>query len=105
MNWKTFLLGTAAGFAAGYATKQLLDQSSKPSPDKVLAQVKETVKKDGNIYGSWILMKPENYSKNDLDYEVYKGGITRNTEGKREQFEFVADASTGTILELNAQNE
>lgn len=75
MNWKTFLLGTAAGFAAGYATKQILDQSSKPSPDKVLAQVKETVKKDGNIYGSWILMKPENYTKNDLDYEVYKGGI------------------------------
>jgi predicted small secreted protein len=36
---------------------------------------------------------------------VYKGGITRNTEGKREQFEFVADASTGTILELNAQND
>ena len=34
---------------------------------------------------------------------MYKGGITRNTEGKREQFEFVADASTGTILELNAQ--
>ena len=50
-------------------------------------------------------MKPENYTKNDLDYEVYKGGITRNTEGKREQFEFVADASTGTILELNAQND
>ncbi|MCK1991896.1 PepSY domain-containing protein [Peribacillus muralis] len=105
MNWKTFLLGTAAGFAAGFAAKQILDQSSGPSPDKVLAQVKETVKRDGNIYGSWILMKPEAYTKNELDYLVYKGGITRNTEGLREQFEFIADATTGTILELNAQND
>ncbi|KWW20100.1 MULTISPECIES: hypothetical protein [Peribacillus] len=105
MNWKTFLLGTAAGFAAGYATKQILEQSTRTSPDKVLAHVKETVKKDGNIYGSWILMKPETYTKNELDYLVYKGGITRNTEGLREQFEFVADAATGTILELNAQHD
>lgn len=105
MNWKTFLLGAAAGFATGYATKQILNQTNTPSPDKVLAQVKETVRKDGSIYGSWILMKPETYQKNDLDYQVYKGGITRNTDGNREQFEFIADATTGTILELNAQHD
>ena len=105
MNWKTFLLGTATGFAAGYAAKQIMDQTLTPSPDKVLAQVKETVKQDGNIYGSWILMKPETFEKNGLDYQVYKGGVTRNTDGHREQFEFIADAQTGTILELNPQND
>lgn len=100
MKWKTLLLGAAAGFAAGYATKQVIEQSGNPSPEKVLENVKAAVKKDGNVYGSWIVMKPENYEKYNLDYQVYKGGITRDTNGNREQFEFVADASTGTILEL-----
>ncbi|WP_110927260.1 PepSY domain-containing protein [Bacillus massiliglaciei] len=107
MNWKTLFLGISAGFAAGYATKQVLEQTGNhgPSPEKVLSTVKERVKKDGSIHGSWIVMKPENYEKNGLDYEVYKGGITRNTDGKREQFDFVADSSTGTILELTARPE
>jgi predicted small secreted protein len=29
--------------------------------------------------------------------------VTRNLDGKREQFEFIADAKTGTILELILQ--
>jgi predicted small secreted protein len=104
MKWKTLVLGAAAGFAAGYATKQVLEQSGYSSPEKVLETVKSTVKKDGRIYGSWILMKPENYEKYDLDYQVYKGGITRHNNGKREQFEFIADATTGTIIDLTQKN-
>lgn len=100
MNYKNLLLGAAAGFAAGYAAKQALEQNCGPSPEKVLASVKESVKKDGKIYGSWIVMKPENYQKNDLDYQVFKGGITRYTDGLLEQFDFAADASTGTIIDL-----
>lgn len=100
MNWKTFILGAAAGFAAGYAVKQATDLSMKASPDKVLSNVKTAMKKDGKIYGSWIMMKPEPYHKFDLEYQVYKGGITRNTDGKQEQFEFVADADSGTVLEM-----
>lgn len=94
MNWKTFLLGTAAGFAAGYATKQLLDQSSKPSPDKVLAQVKETVKKDGNIYGSWILMKPENYTKTIWTMKCTKAGSPEIQRG---------NASNSNLLQMPRQ--
>ncbi|RFU66261.1 PepSY domain-containing protein [Peribacillus glennii] len=105
MNWKTLLLGAAAGFAAGYAAKQKIDETGGPSPERVLENVKAAVKKDGKIYGSWIVMKPENYEKFNLDYQVYKGGITRHANGKREQFEFVADASTGTILELTQKND
>ncbi|MDQ0220314.1 hypothetical protein ELQ35_03075 [Peribacillus cavernae] len=104
MNWKTLLLGAVAGFAAGYAGKQIWEQSGNPSPEKVLENVKSAVKKDGKIYGSWILMKPETYEKFDLDYQVYRGGITRHNEGKREQFEFVADASTGTVIDFTHKN-
>ncbi|PLT32243.1 PepSY domain-containing protein [Bacillus sp. V5-8f] len=100
MNWRALLLGAAVGFAAGYAAKQIIDETGSPSPERVLENVKSAVKKDGKIYGSWIVMTPENYEKFNLEYKVYKGGITRQLDGKREQFEFVADASTGTILEL-----
>jgi predicted small secreted protein len=31
---------------------------------------------------------------------VYKGGITRKNDVQQEQFEFVVDANTGTVLEL-----
>ncbi|SFC58548.1 Predicted small secreted protein [Bacillus sp. OV322] len=100
MNWKSLFAGAAAGFAAGFAVKQILNESGQPSPEKVLSNVKNFVKKDGKIYGAWILMKPEAYEKFNLDYTVYKGGITRHVDGSQEQFEFVADAETGTVLDL-----
>jgi predicted small secreted protein len=103
MNWKSFLLGAVVGYSAAIVTKELLNPAENPSPEKVLANVKERVKKNGNIYGSWIVTKPEAYEKNELTYNVYRGGVTRNLDGKREQFEFIADAKTGTILELILQ--
>jgi predicted small secreted protein len=99
MNWKTFLLGVSAGFIAGFAAKELLDQNKTVSPEKVLEHVKSEFKKQGPISGSWILMKTEPYEKKMLRYNVYKGGISRMANGKREQFEFIADASTGAILD------
>ncbi len=105
MNWKSFLLGAAVGYAAARTAKELLDPSRNPSPEKVLADVKEHVKKNGRIYGSWIVMYPETYVKDELTYKVYRGGVTRNLDGKREQFEFVADSKTGTLLELNLQSD
>lgn len=105
MNWKGFLLGAIVGYSATIATKKLLDSSGNASPEKVLTDVKNKVKKNGSIYGSWIIMKPESYEKNELTYTVYRGGVTRNLDGKREQFEFVADSKTGTILDLHLQNQ
>ncbi|EIJ79305.1 hypothetical protein PB1_17149 [Bacillus methanolicus PB1] len=100
MNWKTFLLGVGAGFIAGYAAKELLDQNKTISPEKVLEHVKSEFKKQGPISGSWIQMKTEPYEKKLLQYNVYKGGIFRMANGKNEQIEFIADASTGTILDV-----
>ena len=101
MKWKSFLLGAAIGYAAAITAKELLDPSKNPSPEKVLADVKERVKKNGKISGSWIVMKPEVYTKDALIYHVYRGGVTRILDGIRENFEFVADSKTGTILEVN----
>ncbi|WP_026693620.1 peptidase M4 [Peribacillus kribbensis] len=103
MNWKTFGAGLGAGFAAGFVLWRALDQKSEASPEKVLNHVKSLLKTDGRIQGSWILMKPEMYEKYDLPYKVYRGGITKNTNGRQESFEFIADAKTAGIIELIAR--
>ncbi|MFK4997395.1 hypothetical protein ACI2OX_07100 [Bacillus sp. N9] len=45
-------------------------------------------------------MTPENYQKSAIQTKVYRGGITCNKDGTREQFEFIADAYTGTVIDI-----
>ncbi|WML47266.1 PepSY domain-containing protein [Neobacillus sp. PS3-34] len=98
MNWKSFLLGAAVGLAGGYALREAVSQRTDISAEKVLSTAKKQFKLNGPISGSWIHMESEPFVKNQIKYMVYKGGITR---GNHEKFEFIADSSTGTILEVN----
>ncbi len=99
MNWKSFLLGVGVGLAGGYAARELLAQKTSISPERALANAKEAFKKDGPISGSWIQMTKEPYKKGHLAYEVYRGGISRKDGEAHEQYEFIADAGTGIILD------
>jgi predicted small secreted protein len=103
MNWKNLLMGVAVGFAAGVLTSKAIDRNVSMSPEKILQDAKNALQKNGKIIGSWIVMKTEPYEKNELTYTVYKGGLTRKTGDQNEQFEFIADAMTGTILEVLAK--
>ncbi|MFE8703382.1 PepSY domain-containing protein [Cytobacillus sp. FJAT-54145] len=100
MNWKSFLYGLGIGLVSGYATKEILTRKTFVSPEKALANAKNTFKELGSISGSWIHMKPEVFEKQHITYNVYKGGISRFVEEVLEQYEFVADAETGTILDV-----
>lgn len=102
MRWTTFILGVAVGALSGYATNKYISTQSFISAEKALEFAKSRFKEQGPISGSWIHMKVEPFHKNNLTYQVYKGGISRNpsTSGKREQFEFIADAKTGTLLDV-----
>ncbi|PLR80160.1 hypothetical protein CVD25_07220 [Bacillus canaveralius] len=100
MNWKSFFLGVGVGIVTGFAAKELLAENSCVSSEKVLAHVKSEFKKEAPISGSWIHMKTEPYEKNQLHYNVYRGGISRTVNEEAEQYEFVADAKTGTILDI-----
>ncbi|SFB17907.1 MULTISPECIES: PepSY domain-containing protein [unclassified Bacillus (in: firmicutes)] len=100
MKWKSFLIGVAVGVAGGYAVKELASNKMPISPEKALNDAKNWFKQQGPINGSWIHMEPEQYEKNKLKYKVYKGGITKSEEGNNVQYEFVADAMTGTIIDV-----
>ncbi|MED3552930.1 hypothetical protein [Cytobacillus praedii] len=99
MNWKSFILGVGVGLAGGYAARELLAQKTSVSPERALYNAKESFKKDGPISGSWIQMTKEPYKKGHLAYDIYRGGITRKIGETQEQFEFIADAGTGIILD------
>ncbi|MEG9297194.1 PepSY domain-containing protein [Mangrovibacillus sp. Mu-81] len=100
MNWKSFILGIGIGAAGGILVKEKLKDASLVSAEKVLKDVKLSFKKEGNIDGSWISMKPEDYQKHSLSTKVYKGGVSRRSNGRLEQFEFLADAYTGTVIDV-----
>ncbi|MGG1675955.1 PepSY domain-containing protein [Neobacillus sp. NRS-1170] len=100
MNWKSFLIGAALGAISGYAAKEILSQKTTVTPEKVLEHVKKQFKHNGSISGSWIHMAVEPYEKQQIKYRVYKGGISKNNNGLNEQFEFIADAQTGTIIDI-----
>ncbi|HLO12019.1 MAG TPA: PepSY domain-containing protein [Pseudoneobacillus sp.] len=100
MRWKSFILGVALGAISGYATNKYISTQSFISAEKVLENAKKLFKEQAPISGSWIHMKVEPFDKNNFTYQVYKGGISRNSTNGREQFEFIADAKTGTLLDV-----
>jgi predicted small secreted protein len=100
IGWKSFTLGAVAGAAGALFAQKAVTSSPTVAAEKVLARVKEAFNKEGIIEGSWIQMKPEQYQKLGIDTTVYKGGISRRRDGELEQYEFIADASTGTIMDV-----
>lgn len=100
MNWKAFVTGAVAGAISGYFISKTVNEQVPISAEKVLANVKQAFKKEGSIDGSWLQMKPEEYQKYAIKTKIYRGGITRTRNGEREQFEFIADAFTGSVLDI-----
>lgn len=100
MNLRSLLLGAAAGLIGGYCLAQKAESNILISGEKVLADVKSAFKKEGRIDGSWLQMKPENYQKYAIKTKVYRGGITRRVNGEHQQFEFIADAYSGSVLDI-----
>lgn len=100
MKWNHLLLGLGIGLVAGAFVNHKYNKDTISS-ETALNIVKKAFKEQGPIDGSWIHMKPETINKFNLTYNVYRGGITRTNDNKVEQYEFLVDSKTGTILEVH----
>lgn len=100
MNWKT-ITSIIAGFAIGYATSTYINQGNLSDPEKVLASIKKKFRELGHVSGTWILMTPEKFRNQILEFDVYQGGITVEIDSEERKFEFIADAKTGAILTVD----
>ena len=103
MKLRDLAIGAAIGFACGYLAKSIINDYQTYSPDDILTAVKKKMNETGKVIGSWILMTPEPFEKNGLQTQVFKGGLTRIIDGEQKQYEFFADAKTGTVMEIVEQ--
>lgn len=87
-------------FVVGFLAHLVIDQKTPVNADRILDRVKVQFKEDGPIEGSWIEMTKVPWKKYAYDTKVYYGGISRYEEGKIAQYEFIADAYTGSIMDL-----
>lgn len=96
---RNLILAACVGAVIGYAAKKQLNHYQKVTPERALKQAKEVFRRKGPISGSWIYMKPEKVERNGLEYEAYRGGVTRNIDGENKQYEFYADVETGAVID------
>ena len=95
------MMGLGTGVVIGVIASQFANKIDvNRSAELVLKDIKNSFKQEGPIDGSWIFMSPEPLQKEAVKLNVYKGGISRMKNGELEQFEFAADAKTGTVVEL-----
>lgn len=91
----TFVLS----FGLGFFVAKLFEKRAK-DPDEILEDVKDAFKEEGPIDGSWIEMTKVPWKKHAYDTDVYYGGISRLEEGEMVQYEFIADAYTGSLMDI-----
>ncbi|UOQ86332.1 PepSY domain-containing protein [Gracilibacillus salinarum] len=103
MNRKNIFIVVFA-FIVGYILGKQLDQKQRLKPENVLKMVKAIYQRQFEVSGSWIYMKPELHQKNNIQYDVYHGGITKQIDGKDVPYEFFVDAYTGTLIEIFPQH-
>lgn len=94
------IMSLILSFILGFLTFFLVDKKTSVHADKILNEVKAQFKEDGPIEGSWIEMTKVPWKKYSYDTKVYYGGISRMEDGVVAQYEFVADAQTGALMDI-----
>ncbi len=93
-------IGVVVGAISGAALTYWYKKNQTLSADDILEKVKADFLQEGPIEGSWIHFKKEPLQKFAITTKTYTGGISRIEDGELVQYEFIADAYTGTILDI-----
>lgn len=94
-------IGVGFGVLGGIASTLWYRKKKTMSPDAVLDGVKAAFLAEGPIEGSYISFEKQPVRKFAVRSEGYVGGITRFEDSELIRYEFLADAYTGTVLEIN----
>lgn len=84
-----------AGFIAGklFGRRQM-------SAKRILKMIRADFKKEGRVTGSWIDNHSFPFQRFAVKTNAYRGGLTRQEDDQMVDYEFTADAYTGSLLEL-----
>lgn len=92
----SFLAGTLLGSTLIYSYKTGKQQKRA----KILDHVKALFLREGPIEGAWIEDQPDTYIAQNHNTRAYFGGVTRLEDEHLQQYQFVADATTGELLDV-----
>lgn len=84
----------------GAATALMLNKPKTTDGKQVLENVKNIFADEGPIEGSWIELQPVDANRFGQEQSIYYGGISRTEKGQLKQYEFIADAENGKIIDL-----
>ncbi|WP_080146123.1 hypothetical protein [Marinilactibacillus piezotolerans] len=99
----TYLLGAIGfivSFLLGFLLYPKVSKKQTIHADTILEQVKDQFREEGPIDGSWIELTKVPWKKFAYSTDVYYGGISRLEENVLVQYEFIADAYTGSLIDL-----
>ncbi|MGX6979991.1 PepSY domain-containing protein [Vagococcus elongatus] len=102
LNWLGMGLafGTVVGAVGGIVATHCYHKRQTIHPEIILENVKTFFLAEGSIEGSWIEFSRHPLRKFAIEYDTYTGGITRKEDDQIVQYEFIADAHTGTVLDI-----
>lgn len=92
--------GLVLGAVGGMVAANWYQKNKTMNADVVLESVKSAFLKEGPIEGSWIEFSKQPLQKFAIKSKTYTGGITRLEDLDMVQYEFIADAYTGTVLDI-----
>jgi len=96
-----YLSGAAVlAFILGMLTFSFYKKNKTLNADGILKSIKKEFLKEGPIDGSWIELTKVPWKKFTYETDVYYGGVSRYEENLLVQYEFIADAYTGSIIDL-----
>lgn len=95
------LIGAGIGLAAGISSTLWIKNRQTKNPQQILDQIKKSFISEGPIEGSWIEHEPVFIDHIVQETKAYSGGIVRYEEDTLVVYEFLADAHSGTILNIS----
>lgn len=90
-------LGTSS--LLGFLCGQLMGHRHR-SATRILHRVVRNFKQEGNVSGSWIDHHARPFQRFAFKTDVYRGGIERQEDNQFVNYLFLADAYTGSILQI-----
>lgn len=91
-----FIQGMTIGLTSAFCWHRYM----KRLPNELLAEIKKLFLREGRIEGSWIESSPRITTWQDEHRLVFVGGITRRENEQLVQYQFMFDARSKELLEL-----
>lgn len=93
-------VGIGLGLLSGVASTIWYHRKKYCQQTKCL-KISKHLLKEGAIEGSWISFEKEPIRKFAVRSSAYRGGLSRIEDGETVYYEFLADAHTGTVLDIS----